>query len=77
MFAHRLHNDNAVVSLTHNRMRVAECEIVFRLGRPLAPRAGSWMPSLPSTTRTAVSAAEVARAPLSAPLVMVKRLALS
>lgn len=40
VFAHRLHADNGAISLAHNRMRVAECEIVFRLGRPLAPRAG-------------------------------------
>lgn len=42
VFARRVHADGAVVSLSANRMRVAECEIVFRLGRTLAPRAGGW-----------------------------------
>ena len=40
VFAQRVKADGAVVSLSTNRMRVAECEIVFRLGRTLAPRAG-------------------------------------
>ncbi|WP_249931226.1 fumarylacetoacetate hydrolase family protein [Ramlibacter sp. 2FC] len=39
VFAHRVHADGARVSLAANRMRVAECEIVFSLGRALAPRA--------------------------------------
>jgi len=39
VFAHRVHADGALVSLAANRMRVAECEIVFSLGRALAPRA--------------------------------------
>ena len=38
VFAHRVHADGAVISLAANRMRVAECEIVFRLGRALPPR---------------------------------------
>ena len=38
VFAHRLHGENEPISLATNRMRVAECEIVFRLGRDLAPR---------------------------------------
>jgi 2-keto-4-pentenoate hydratase len=42
VFARHVHADGAVVSLSANRMRVAECEIVFRLGRTLAPRAGGW-----------------------------------
>ncbi len=42
VFAHRVHADGAQVSLATNRMRVAECEIVFRLGRTLAPRAGGY-----------------------------------
>jgi len=32
------HGDGATLSLRGNRMRVAEPEFVFRLGRPLAPR---------------------------------------
>lgn len=39
VFAHRVHADGARVSLAANRMRVAECEIVFTLDRALAPRA--------------------------------------
>lgn len=39
VFAHRMHADGAQVSLAANRMRVAECEIVFTLGQSLAPRA--------------------------------------
>lgn len=42
VFARRVKADGAMVSLAANRMRVAECEIVFRLGRTLAPRAGGW-----------------------------------
>jgi 2-keto-4-pentenoate hydratase len=42
VFAHRVHGDNASIDLTHNRMRVAECEIVFRLGRTLTPRRGGY-----------------------------------
>lgn len=42
VFAHRLVENGATVSLTLNRMRVAECEIVFRFGRALAPRAQGW-----------------------------------
>lgn len=39
VFARRLHADGATVALGANRMRVAECEIVFRFGRTLLPRA--------------------------------------
>lgn len=42
VFAHRVVNDGATVSLAANRMRVAECEIVFRFGQALAPRATPW-----------------------------------
>lgn len=42
VFTRHVHGDGAVVPLAANRMRVAECEIVFRFGRPLAPRAGGW-----------------------------------
>ena len=38
VFAHRVHADGAAIALAGNRMRVAECEIVFRLGQVLAPR---------------------------------------
>ena len=39
VFARRVHADGAVLDLLHNGMRVAECEIVFCMGRTLAPRA--------------------------------------
>lgn len=39
VFAHRVQGDGARVSLAANRMRVAECEIVFGLGTDLPPRA--------------------------------------
>lgn len=39
VFARRVQGDGAVLDLTHNGMRVAECEIVFSMGRTLAPRA--------------------------------------
>ena len=39
VFAHRVQGSGAVLDLTHNGMRVAECEIVFRMGQTLAPRA--------------------------------------
>lgn len=42
VFAHRVVSDGATVSLASNRMRVAECEIVFGFGRDLAPRAQGW-----------------------------------
>lgn len=42
VFAHRVVADGATVSLAANRMRVAECEIVFRFGRTLAPRPQGW-----------------------------------
>ena len=38
VFARHVHADGATLALAGNRMRVAECEIVFRLGRALAPR---------------------------------------
>ena len=38
VFAHRVLAHGAQVALDANRMRVAECEIVFRFGRTLAPR---------------------------------------
>ncbi|MFD0666665.1 2-keto-4-pentenoate hydratase [Ramlibacter sp. MAHUQ-53] len=42
VFAHRVAGPGAAVSLAGNRMRVAECEVVFTLGRTLAPRAGGY-----------------------------------
>lgn len=42
VFARRVQDDGAVLDLTRNGMRVAECEIVFRMGRTLAPRAGPY-----------------------------------
>ena len=39
VFASHVYGDGATVSLAANRMRVAECEIVFRVGRDLPPRA--------------------------------------
>jgi 2-keto-4-pentenoate hydratase len=39
VFAQRVHGDGAVVSLAKVGMRVAECEIVFRIRERLAPRA--------------------------------------
>jgi 2-keto-4-pentenoate hydratase len=42
VFRRRVKTDGAIVSLQGNAMRVAECEVVFRLGRSLAPRAGAW-----------------------------------
>lgn len=38
VFADHVFADGATVSLAANRMRVAECEIVFRFGQALAPR---------------------------------------
>jgi 2-keto-4-pentenoate hydratase len=38
VFARRVQGDGATVDLSHNGMRVAECEIVFRMGHSLAPR---------------------------------------
>lgn len=38
VFAHRVRADGAQIRLENNRMRMAECEIVFRFGRALAPR---------------------------------------
>jgi len=42
IFAHRVHDTGAQIDLQANRMRVAECEIVFRFGRTLAPRASGY-----------------------------------
>lgn len=42
VFARHVHADGATITLAHNRMRVAECEIVFRLGRALAPRSQAY-----------------------------------
>ena len=38
IFWRHVHHDGALVSLAHNGMKVAECEIVFRIDRTLAPR---------------------------------------
>ena len=38
VFASRVHGEGAQLSLAHNGMRVAECEIVFGMGHTLAPR---------------------------------------
>lgn len=50
VFAHRVQPDGARVSLAANRMRVAECEVVFGLGSDLPSRAQPY-------TRTEVLAA--------------------
>ena len=42
VFADRVVADGSTVSLAANRMRVAECEIVFRFKQAVAPRAGGW-----------------------------------
>lgn len=42
VFAHRVVGDGATVSLAANRMRVAECEIVFAFGRDIAPQPSGW-----------------------------------
>jgi 2-keto-4-pentenoate hydratase len=42
VFASHVHGGGATVSLAANRMRVAECEVVFRMGRTLAPRDGGY-----------------------------------
>ncbi len=42
VFAERVHADGATISLATNRMRVAECEVVFTFGRTLAPRTQGW-----------------------------------
>jgi 2-keto-4-pentenoate hydratase len=42
VFAKRIVADGATVSLALNRMRVAECEIVFQFGQSLAPRHTEW-----------------------------------
>ena len=50
VFARHVHGDGAEIDLSHNGMRVAECEIVFRFGYTLTPRAQAY-------TRTEVLAA--------------------
>ncbi len=42
VFAQRVHSDGATVSLARNRMRVAECEVVFTFRRALDPRPQAW-----------------------------------
>ncbi len=42
VFEHRVQADGATVSLATNRMRVAECEIVFRVAQDLSPRPQGW-----------------------------------
>lgn len=42
VFARRVHGDGASIALASNLMRVAECEIVFRMGSALAPRAQAY-----------------------------------
>lgn len=42
VFAHRVAHNGANVSLALNRMRVAECEIVFHFARALEPRTQGW-----------------------------------
>lgn len=42
VFASRVVADDATISLTANRMRVAECEVVFTFKRALEPRPQAW-----------------------------------
>lgn len=42
ILAERVHAPGAVLSLTGNRMRVAELEFAFRMGRDLPPRAAAY-----------------------------------
>lgn len=42
LFAHRCHGDGARISLTGNRMRVAECEFAFRMAADLPGRAAPY-----------------------------------
>ena len=42
VFASRVWADGATVSLTGNRMRVAECEVVFGFDRAIEPRRQPW-----------------------------------
>ena len=42
VFERHVQGDGATVPLAANGMRVAECEIVFRMGRTLAPRAAPY-----------------------------------
>ena len=42
VFARRVWADGATVSLTGNRMRVAECEVVFGFDRAIEPRRQPW-----------------------------------
>ncbi len=39
VFARHVHGNGAAISLARNGMKVAECEVVFRMGRTLLPRA--------------------------------------
>ena len=43
LLAERVCQDGAAISLTGNRMRVAECEFAFRLARDLEPRAQGYV----------------------------------
>lgn len=42
IFARRVQADGATIGIVPNGMKVAECEIVFRMGRTLAPRAAPY-----------------------------------
>lgn len=42
VFASRVHADGVSLPLAGNRMRVAECEVVFGFKRPIAPRLQPW-----------------------------------
>jgi len=42
VFASRVHENGATLSLARNRMRVAECEVVFVFRRTLQPRPQPW-----------------------------------
>ncbi len=42
VFAHKIQADGATVSLAANRMRVAECEVVFHFRASLAPQPGGF-----------------------------------
>lgn len=42
VFESRVQGDGAAVDLAQSGMRVAECEIVFRMGRTLAPRGAAY-----------------------------------
>lgn len=42
VFGHRVHSPGVPISLEHNRMRVAECEVVFHFAQSLIPRPYSY-----------------------------------